>query len=51
MSKATLIEQIKGDLDYLKLVRSAEVFAQLAERHDARCGPARVPRRPFERRG
>ena len=31
MSKATLIEQIKGDLDYLKLVRSAEVFAELAE--------------------
>jgi DNA replication protein DnaC len=31
VSKATLIEQIKGDLDYLKLVRSAEVFAELAE--------------------
>jgi len=30
MSKATLIEQIKGDLDYLKLVRTAEVFAELA---------------------
>jgi len=31
VSKTTLIEQIKGDLDYLKLVRTAEVFAELAE--------------------
>jgi DNA replication protein DnaC len=31
MSKTTLIEQIKADLDYLKLTRTAEVFAQLAE--------------------
>jgi DNA replication protein DnaC len=28
---AALIEQIKDDLDYLKLHRSAEVFATLAE--------------------
>ncbi len=31
MSKTTLIEQIKADLDYLKLTRTGEVFAQLAE--------------------
>jgi DNA replication protein DnaC len=31
MSKATLIEQIKGDLGYLKLTRTEEVFAELAE--------------------
>ena len=31
MSKTTLIEQIKGDLGYLKLTRTEEVFAQLAE--------------------
>lgn len=36
MSKATLIEQIKGDLDYLKLVRTAEVFAELADDAAAR---------------
>ena len=36
MSKATVIEQIKGDLDYLKLVRTAEVFAELAEDATAR---------------
>ncbi len=36
MSKATLIEQIKGDLDYLKLVRTAEVFAELADDATAR---------------
>ncbi len=31
MSKTTLIESIKADLGYLKLVRTEEVFAQLAE--------------------
>jgi DNA replication protein DnaC len=31
MSTTTLIEQIKDDLGYLKLARSAEVFAALAE--------------------
>jgi DNA replication protein DnaC len=31
MSTTTLIEQIKDDLGYLKLARSAEVFATLAE--------------------
>jgi len=31
MSKATLTESIKADLDYLKLTRTAEVFAELAE--------------------
>jgi DNA replication protein DnaC len=31
MSKATLIEQIKSDLGYLKLTRTEEVFAELAE--------------------
>jgi DNA replication protein DnaC len=31
MSTTTLIEQIKDDLGYLKLQRSAEVFATLAE--------------------
>ena len=36
MSKTTLIEQIKGDLDYLRLVRTAEVFAELAEDATAR---------------
>ena len=34
MSKTTLIEAIKADLDYLKLTRTAEVFAELAD--DAR---------------
>lgn len=32
MSKATLIEQLKDDLGYLKLTRAAEVFAVHAER-------------------
>ena len=36
MSKATLVEQIKGDLDYLKLVRTAEVFAELADDAESR---------------
>jgi DNA replication protein DnaC len=36
VSKATLTEQIKGDLDYLKLVRTGEVFAELAEDATAR---------------
>jgi len=36
MSKATLIEQIKGDLDYLRLARTAEVFAELADDATAR---------------
>jgi len=31
MSRATIIEQIKGDLGYLKLTRAGEVFAELAE--------------------
>jgi DNA replication protein DnaC len=31
VSKATLIEAIKADLGYLKLVRTEEVFAELAE--------------------
>ena len=31
MTNAALIEQIKDDLGYLKLHRSAEVFATLAE--------------------
>jgi DNA replication protein DnaC len=31
MSTTTLIEAIKDDLGYLKLARSAEVFASLAE--------------------
>src|SRR5271166_2747671 len=31
MSRTTLIEQIKADLGYLKLVRTAEVFATLAD--------------------
>lgn len=31
MSRATLIEQIKADCDYLKLHRAAEVFAQAAD--------------------
>jgi DNA replication protein DnaC len=31
MSKATRLEQIKTDLDYLRLVRAGEVFAELAE--------------------
>src|SRR5579863_3603958 len=31
MSKTTLIEQIKGDLGYLKLTRTEEVFAELAD--------------------
>jgi DNA replication protein DnaC len=31
MSKATRMEQIKTDLDYLRLVRAGEVFAELAE--------------------
>ncbi len=31
MSAATLVEQIKDDLGYLKLHRAAEVFAALAE--------------------
>lgn len=31
MSTTTLIEQIKADLDYLKLARTGEVFAELAE--------------------
>jgi DNA replication protein DnaC len=35
MSKTTLIEQIKADLDYLKLARTGEVFAQLAEEAQA----------------
>ena len=42
MSTTTLIEQIKDDLGYLKLTRTAEVFADLAERRAPR-GPARVP--------
>ena len=36
MSKTTLIEQIKADLGYLKLARTGEVFAQLAEEARAR---------------
>ena len=31
MSKATLIEQLKDDLGYLKLTRAGEVFAELAD--------------------
>jgi len=31
MSRTTLTEAIKADLDYLKLARTAEVFAELAD--------------------
>ena len=39
MSTTTLIEQIKDDLGYLKLHRSAEVFATLAAEAEAPHGP------------
>ena len=36
MSKATRMEQIKADLDYLKLIRAAQVFAEMAEGAEAK---------------